>query len=123
MLRAPSQIAPTNFPTLSYPAGSDSQNGEVPTNNDICNGGVWGFSQPIMWEGTTQTCGFDTGDVVTTNIESNAQQLANYAWVGTVSNQYKTFNCYKDSGRQLYYVNDVGGQVSCDSIYWCNPVS
>jgi len=75
------------------------------------------------FEGQILSCTFPTGVTVTTNIDANAASLADYTWAGWASNGYEDFNCYKDNGRQLYTFENSDGQKSCNSIYWCNPVS
>jgi len=36
-------------------------------------------------------------------------------WAGTATNGYKTFQCYKDNGRQIYPISSGG----CNSEYYC----
>ncbi|MCJ1397704.1 hypothetical protein MMC11_000900 [Xylographa trunciseda] len=94
-----------------YSNGANSQNGQYP--NDICQVDLIGYEK---WEGHPVGCTYsDSGVTFTSNIYTFAQSEPNYSLAGTGSNNYHSFNCYKDSGRLLYNSD----YTNCYSIYYC----
>ncbi|KAG8934262.1 hypothetical protein FRC00_012327 [Tulasnella sp. 408] len=67
----------------------------------------------------------DSGVTVQTHIEADAQSRAFTDWAGWAqrASDWKYFNCYKDSGRQLFDIIQVTPQVGqnliCKAVYWC----
>ena len=93
-----------------YAAGHGSQNGEV--SDDWCQVTRSGWQ---WWENGPVSCKFRSGVTVWANIASWGQSVPVGNWVGTASNGYRSFNCYKDSGRALYHFFDG----YCSAIYYC----
>ncbi|KIO19643.1 hypothetical protein M407DRAFT_30714 [Tulasnella calospora MUT 4182] len=81
----------------------------------------------LLWEGQQQNIYFpDSGVSVQTHIEGDGQSRAFTAWAGWAqrTSDGKTFNCYKDNGRQLFSINrghhyGVPNTLTCNGIYWC----
>ncbi|KAH8892943.1 hypothetical protein GQ53DRAFT_718552 [Thozetella sp. PMI_491] len=108
--------APWRFSSIAYYAGSP--NGNPPASDNLCNFALTGFT---TWEGATLKRTFTTGVTVTTHIKANAQNEDLWAEVGSVSNGFKTFTCYKDDKHLLWQTGGVEGGEFCRSIYYCLP--
>jgi len=91
---------------LYYANDGDSYNGQAPADNNICQWVV-----QVDWT-SPESCQFRTGVTVNTNVHGVG---AVGQWAGTATNGYETFQCYKDSGRQIYPISSG----SCNSEYYC----
>ncbi|KAK4215156.1 hypothetical protein QBC37DRAFT_282323 [Rhypophila decipiens] len=89
----------------------------TPSSNNVCvKKSSTAVNDYYIWEGGSKSCTFPTGVTFTWNIPSNAQSQADYSWVGTGSNTYRTFNGYKDNkDGSLHYPSFV---QRCSKIYW-----
>ncbi|KAI8834520.1 hypothetical protein BC829DRAFT_422242 [Chytridium lagenaria] len=73
-----------------------------------------GSLQYVEWETQQVTATFPDKNVVVTTL-----------WNGQARNNYRSFNCQRDSGRQLYVLRvpmpggPAGFTVTCSSIYYC----
>ncbi|KAF4338962.1 myroilysin precursor [Fusarium beomiforme] len=98
-----------------YGEGHSPANGARPDDyTDIRHG------SNIQWEGLSLKGTFSSGVGFTSNINSDAASKEINSWVGTGTNGYKNFNCYKSwatgaSPSILYQVD--GWDVY--SIYFC----
>ncbi|KIO32506.1 hypothetical protein M407DRAFT_105105 [Tulasnella calospora MUT 4182] len=89
---------------------------------DWSNGGTY-----LRWEGSEQDVHWKDSDVVVqTHIDTDAQSRDFAAWAGWAqrTSDGKTFNCYKDNYRQLFYwappvPDGTNNSIYCWSIYWC----
>ncbi|KAK3938730.1 hypothetical protein QBC46DRAFT_317176 [Diplogelasinospora grovesii] len=97
---------------LVYCSNDGSCTGPVPSSSNIC---VMGVNFLFTWEGSPQGCTFPSGTKFNWSINADAQDQPNYSLVGTGSNPYHNFNCYKDDQHTLFTSN---GQT-CKSIYYC----
>ncbi|KAF4625377.1 hypothetical protein G7Y89_g12791 [Cudoniella acicularis] len=77
----------------------------------------------ITWEGHQITGAFSDGNKFVSNIQSGAQNLANFKYAGYGSNNYHGFNCYKDDGRTLWGweggIGEGGASAGCQHLLLC----
>jgi hypothetical protein len=69
-----------------YADGSQSHNGQQPSNADDCQKTINGVQ---IWEGQTVSCLFPTGVTFTSNIQSGAGGYAVGAYAGLVNRYYE----------------------------------
>ncbi|KAK3942813.1 hypothetical protein QBC46DRAFT_231582, partial [Diplogelasinospora grovesii] len=82
-----------------------------PSSDNVCQMSSGNY---YTWEGGSKSCTFPTGVTFTWDIESNAQSQANYAYVGSGSNGFRSFAGYKDDQHTALQYN----YHDCDSIYY-----
>ncbi|KAI0833101.1 hypothetical protein F5Y06DRAFT_186051 [Hypoxylon sp. FL0890] len=88
----------------------DTQDGKFPGDNNECvsNGG--------FHEGSSTSCKFGSGVTFSWFLSSGARSAAQATQVGTGSNGFHNFNCFRDDNHVLY--TDGHGNA-CKSIYVC----
>ncbi|KIO23882.1 hypothetical protein M407DRAFT_106440 [Tulasnella calospora MUT 4182] len=85
-------------------------------------GGDW-----LTWEGQQQNIYFpDSGVTVQTHIDGGAQDRDFTTWAGWAqrTSDWKTFNCYRDNSRLVFYLDlpvpdGTNKGIYCWSSYWC----
>ncbi|KAF2138229.1 uncharacterized protein K452DRAFT_311597 [Aplosporella prunicola CBS 121167] len=100
-----------SYSTVVY-CSNDSNCNRYPNGNDRCNPNN---NNIVTWEGRSQSCTFGTNVAFSWNINANAQQQANYARVGSGSNNFRSFSVFKDDQHVMY--SDLDGR-QCRSIYY-----
>ncbi|KAK3361869.1 hypothetical protein B0T24DRAFT_684100 [Lasiosphaeria ovina] len=95
--------------------GSSSCN-SYPSSNNVVR-----FGSLFQWEGGNYGGTFSTGVVFSWQIAFNAQTslYPNYSGVGSGTNGFTTFDCFKDDKHTIF--NDPNGSGACRAIYYCLP--
>ncbi|KIO32507.1 hypothetical protein M407DRAFT_18560 [Tulasnella calospora MUT 4182] len=131
----PSLVTAVAIPDVSPRDGALSKRGgEVVyladcTRTDVSSGSSYpaSYGTYLRWEGSEQDVHWKDSDVVVqTHIDTDAQSRDFAAWAGWAqrTSDGKTFNCYKDNYRQLFYwappvPDGTNNSIYCWSIYWC----
>ncbi|KAF5648955.1 myroilysin precursor [Fusarium sp. NRRL 52700] len=74
------------------------------------------------WEGQAVKGTFGTGVSFTSNIFADAASKHDNSWVGTGTNGYHTYNCWKrfgPAGKPVILYTVDGWNVQ--TLYWCRP--
>ncbi|XXH00701.1 hypothetical protein Hte_007051 [Hypoxylon texense] len=96
------------YKAIDYYA-DDTKDNVFPGNNNECVANSFK-------EGSPSSCKFGSGVTFSWVLSSNAASASQASQVGTGSNGFHNFNCFKDDGHTLY--TDGNGK-KCTSTYVC----
>ncbi|KAL7917454.1 hypothetical protein ACQKWADRAFT_306791 [Trichoderma austrokoningii] len=106
-------------PEANSPIGSvmayypdDSKSNVMPLSQNVASATSSG--NVVLWEGSSYTGHFATGNTFTSHINAGTVGFTHYA--GSGNNQQRKFVCFRDNGRQLWRFSAA---YACFSIYYC----
>ncbi|KAK3307182.1 uncharacterized protein B0T15DRAFT_492676 [Chaetomium strumarium] len=107
------RLPPDEYTVMAYYASSGDLN-SPPSSNNLC---FPVSSGTVQWERSDGvSCTFPTGVTFHETLNANAPSAPNFSAVGSGSNGFNSYTCYKDNGHQLYVDRDA---KVCFSRYYC----
>ncbi|KAL2015121.1 hypothetical protein VTK56DRAFT_6295 [Thermocarpiscus australiensis] len=101
------------YTVMAYYASSGDLN-SPPSSNNLCFPVSFGT---VQWEKSGGvSCTFPTGVTFHETLNGNAASAPDFSAVGSGSNGFNSYTCYKDNGHELYVDNDA---KVCFSTYYC----